>query len=546
MASKFAHFQYHDPTLVQIPTNVKFNNVDGLSTSSKLIVQTSRTPAGHYQEWKKFELPDGTSIANPRLRWSTKYLPAAGSPGRATSPKSQTSGTAAKFVLDIIYLSKSGDYRFAMRANRAAACAVTTDEESFLLLYLTDVCEWDAPPGGNYKNHKYKPTNWLKLPQTLKLFAKSPDDFLKLKFETVALCISQNIMIWCPKLREAFVKTMKEPSMQQALILAEKEKEYFNDTRKRSSLLDKLAARIPKVKPDEECQNPFTMEDAGPSLVKSPLQTSPKTISHIDRRKSLQIPFGQSYKRHTFATSPSVDSPETEISPNSPASRKQSKEEDIFIRNASSSPSHSHGGNGMTPDEVDLLFEHRISTTEIGKRVAPASPPLSPSSDRPNKRLSRWGPDLNIGFSDDEQKGVSLGEDIELPRSSPPLRLRTKIQRPTSYPPATELSTPTPLSPEEKRKSFGDQLKAVTAAAYVRVQPDAVRIEPRPDYVYLPNGQDLNVEFKRKLVFGEAVVAQWAKEYDMRRGLLTPINLDRITALDREPCEEKFYDAKEQ
>ncbi|KAF3912375.1 hypothetical protein AA313_de0208179 [Arthrobotrys entomopaga] len=533
-------FQYRDyPTLGVTPKQAKFIDADSLSTSTQLVVQTSRTPAGHHQQWKRFELLDGTSFANPRLRWSTKYLPAAVSPGRATSPKPQTSSHIAKFVLDIIYLSEAGDYRFAMRVNRAAVSIVTTDQASFLLLYLTDVCEWDSPSGGNYDNHKYKPTNWLKLPQTLKLFAKDANEFLKLKSETIALCSSQNIITWIPQLGEKFKKAM-EPSNTETVLTEGEKKDTIANYRK-SEFLDKLAARMSTPKPDDQIENPFTFEDAGLSTAKPPLQASSDIDLRSERRRSLQIPLGRSYKKHSFATSPS---PETEINPNTSAPHKCTTEGDIFIRAASLSPPNNQDDHNNSSNKTDIPSSHRNSIIKLGKRVAPASPSLSPASERPHKRFSRWGPDLNIGFSEDEQRRISMGQDVEVvPKSSPPLRVRTDLQRPTSYPPANYPSTPTSLSPEDKRNSFADQLTAVTAASCAQLQPDAIVIKAQPDYTWTINGRDLDVEFKRKLVISEAIVLQWAEEFDIRRGQRTPVNLDRITiVLDKDSLEKKPRD----
>ncbi|EWC47910.1 hypothetical protein DRE_02792 [Drechslerella stenobrocha 248] len=167
----------------------KFHDHD-LSTEQQLVVQKSRTPQGHTQDWASFELPGGTKLNHARLHWRTN-VPVT----RSAQP--QVTKTGPHFFLDLFYYSKDRRYRFAIRVNRAEISSASSyGDGPALLLRLVEAVEWDPPKNVDYELQPERPATWLKLPVTLKLQAKTQGCFEKFAREATSLGRSQNSIRW--------------------------------------------------------------------------------------------------------------------------------------------------------------------------------------------------------------------------------------------------------------------------------------------------------------------------------------------------------------
>ncbi|KAF3915212.1 hypothetical protein ABW20_dc0107970 [Dactylellina cionopaga] len=499
-------FLLDDDSESSAPT-FKFYNRDTLSTDNQLVVQKSRTPDGHTQEWGKFELIDKSSFARDvKLHWKTKYLAPTSSMRNPTAgQKARSRAAVPNFMLDMVYCSKDRNYRFAVRIHRAKISNFLDGKEGpFLLLHILKASEWDPPKAGDYDKHPERPSIWLEIPVTIKLYAKKIEDFNKLKLETIALCDSQSIITWNTILGNRYAKR----------IIIQDEPEA--NLRKRPDMLNKLTNRLhgEELPLAHDPDNPFTLKTT----------FLPKPASH-----SVIYERGYGLENDQFDTArlrPSEESKQSDIQDGSCHYRSGNP----FTIEYSSKIPQTAISNTPTPEKYSTLDEfHDLPfgsseklkkgprTPNTRKRAA-SSPSLSPKS-QPVAKKAKGVSSLEVESSKDEQKRKENSSKSLFK----PEKHTTSLQPSKA---ATQAST------KDKSQKSLNQVAADVATDYVHVERETGRCEPQPGYIFIGEGRNLEEEFGQKLNPSQAILIQWMEEFDKRHGIVRPTEktgLEKVT-----------------
>ncbi|EPS40038.1 hypothetical protein H072_6133 [Dactylellina haptotyla CBS 200.50] len=290
-------------------------------------------------------------------------------------------------------------------------------------------------------------------------------------------------------------------------------------------------SRDPKVmqEPDDNYKNPFALQRFSLPQIGGNLPKPPHT-SHQNKNQEPKPrhPGSPSVRARTVDPETHKEMRRGRLSAPPP----HRSEDDLFFRDESSSP-----------EPAESRRDHakkRLSLMNTGKRIASSPPPISSASPRAAKRQSRWGPDLQSGYSPEDQRLASLGEIPREDQPGSPSERRAVNNKSMS---------PTKQMMQDKRRSFGEQIAKAAATGFARVKPTVIHCEPEPGFIWTGKGRCLEVEFKRKLTLTEEVIVQWAEEWDMRRGIRSgPVDLERLHQLretqDTNEAEQSIDDAK--